>query len=76
MIQFDTIVYSADNMHVEPHLTGMVIRYLLVSNNPPAIPCEGRHGNAASLLCKHQENGSGNATKVSVLPKAFHVNVA
>ena len=60
IIQFDTIVYKADN--IEPHLTGMVKRYLLLSNNAPALLCEGRHGNAAALSCKHHENGSGNAT--------------
>ena len=69
IIQFDTIVYSAGNK--EPHLTGMVIRYLLVSNNARAIPCERRHGTAAALSSKHHENGNWNATKVSVLPVAF-----
>ena len=46
-------VYRADN--IEPHLAGVVIHYLLVSNN------------AAALPCKHHENGSENATKVCIL---------
>ena len=43
----------------EDGIAGMVIGYLLASNN------------ALALLCKHQENGSEDATKVCVLPEAF-----
>ena len=45
-------MYSADN--TQPHLTGVVICDLLASDN------------AAALPCKHHENGSENATQVSV----------
>ena len=45
-------VYSADN--IEPHLTGVVIRYLLVSDNASALPC------------KHHENRSESRIKVCV----------
>ena len=38
----------------EPHLTGVVILNLLVSESACALPC------------KHYENGSENVTKVSV----------
>ena len=49
-------MYSDDN--IEPHLTGMVIRYLLVSDN------------AAALLCEHHENGNENATKVCIFAQS------
>ena len=65
-------MHGADN-NIEPHLTGMIIRYLLVSNNAAALPCKHRHGNAAALSCKYHENGSENATKVSVFARSVSV---
>ena len=49
-------MYSADN--IEPHFTGVVICYLLASDNTALLPC------------KHHEYGSENATKVCILPAA------
>ena len=49
-------MYRADN--IEPHLTGVVMRYLLVSDN------------AATLLCKHYETGVKMQQKFVFLPEA------
>ena len=55
-------VYSADN--IEPHLTGVVVRYLLAS--VASFPGPMASDNAAALPCKHHENGSENETKVCI----------
>ena len=49
-------MYSSDN--IEPYVTGMVISYLLASDN------------AAALPCKRHENRSGNEQKFVFLPEA------
>ena len=63
-------MYSADI--IEPHLTDVVIRYSLASNNAAALPCK-HHENAAVLQCKLHKNGSENVTKVLVFAQSVSV---
>ena len=48
----------------------MVIRYLLVSNNAPALPCKS-HENAAALSSKNHANGSESARKFAIFPEVL-----
>ena len=63
-------MYSTDD--IEPHLTGMVMRYLLVSNNAAALLCKYLE-NAAALLYEHRKNGSEKGTKVSIFAQNVFV---
>ena len=61
-------MYSADNM--EPHLTGVVMHFLLASNNAAALLCK-RHETLLRYRVNAMKTGVKTQQKFTLLPEVF-----